>query len=446
MASDATNRSQLLLRTEYGLDPSSPGGALLSQFLAAYLSARERTGTTESGDRVEAYAFREAARETLGARLDRVAQGAYAISLACTSLNPVHRTNLILHPALRQYQERQGRGAAEGLIRAFYDASVRMIGSGQERTGQGTLSEAERAGANDIVSRDWDLDMLVGNGEAIAELRRYRHRLLCYDPTSGTNPFVEAGLPLPRCLLLAGPPGTGKSTMVKGIFAEALRISEEQGLAPVQVTLLGNAAKTRYQNDGLQALETVVRRTGERESIHLTLIDDIDMVVFPRTERTSEDELRYQHALLQWLDPGGTARRGNELNVSTSNKSKMLDPAVYSRVSERVIEVLGPTRPAEYAELFRRRLAGLERHRLLRIGSYDGIGAAAAERALSGRAVTHLCSRLTDAATREILFDDERFDYSAAEIVETVARNAAAVDETTVLQGIGEWREAEDYC
>jgi SpoVK/Ycf46/Vps4 family AAA+-type ATPase len=175
----------------------------------------------------------------------------------------------------------------------------------------------------------WDAILLDGD---------QKDRLLAQALLTFTlRPQVEPGaLPLHGLILLVGPPGTGKTSLARGLAsrtAEALR-----GIGPfryleVEPHALANAGLGRSQQGVRKLLsEVIAERAGAGPLI--VLLDEVETLAADRTKLSLEanpvDVHRATDAVLASLDQLAAAYP-NLLFVATSNFAAAIDSALLSR-------------------------------------------------------------------------------------------------------------------
>lgn len=159
----------------------------------------------------------------------------------------------------------------------------------------------------------------------------------------------------PRRILLAGPPGVGKTLVVRAIADEL----------SYPAVALGN-----YRNMYVGETERLFRRAigiiSELAPCVLH-IDEIDQSIGQRTTGQSADGGTSERVLADlWTFLGDSTRSERVVVVATTNRPELLDPAMFDRFT--IVPVLHPT-PAEAADIMviaaRREGADLDRDEAL---------------------------------------------------------------------------------
>jgi SpoVK/Ycf46/Vps4 family AAA+-type ATPase len=162
---------------------------------------------------------------------------------------------------------------------------------------------------------------------------------------------AKFGVAVPTGLLLAGPPGTGKTSIAKALAAEAG--TSFYAIAPGELT-------SKWQGD----TEAKVRRLFERareNAPSIIFIDEIDSFAAERGTDSGSGGERILTTLLAEIDGfGGGAAGGRPVFViGATNRPEVIDPALTrpGRLS-RTVEIGLPDLPARM-ELLTRMTAGM---------------------------------------------------------------------------------------
>jgi len=143
-------------------------------------------------------------------------------------------------------------------------------------------------------------------------------------------------LPLHGVILLSGPPGTGKTSLAKGLAtrtAESLPGSSQFRLVEVDPHALANSALGRTQ----RAVTSLFRDAIAEQALlgpTIVLLDEVETLLVDRSKLSLEanpvDVHRSTDAALVQLDHIAEAHP-NTLFVATSNFAQAIDPAFLSR-------------------------------------------------------------------------------------------------------------------
>jgi transitional endoplasmic reticulum ATPase len=177
-------------------------------------------------------------------------------------------------------------------------------------TSQHLLDALESLGGRDRPTvENWSWDSLVLPRVVLEELKQLQR--LLEDPTVA----VAYGVDPPSGLLLAGPPGTGKTTVARVLAAEA-------GCSFYPVSAADVTSK--WVGESEEAVRALVRRARDN-SPAIIFLDEVDAIAGARG-RMAEHGDRLLDQLLLEID--GLQSRGSVFVLAATNRPDMLDPAL----------------------------------------------------------------------------------------------------------------------
>lgn len=155
-----------------------------------------------------------------------------------------------------------------------------------------------------------------------------------------------AAVPLHGVILLVGPPGTGKTSVAKGVASAAAVLLKGAKVTFVQVDphSLTSSSLGKSQRELSRFLEEVITELATQGPL-IVLLDEVETLVADRSKMSLEanpiDVHRATDAMLAGLDSLAT-KFPQLLFIATSNFEGAIDPAFISR-ADLVLEIENPT-------------------------------------------------------------------------------------------------------
>lgn len=223
------------------------------------------------------------------------------------------------------------------------------------RIGEGGM-DADLA---EVEKVEWE--EVIGQQEAKKILKDSVVRFLgTYDNLTKESIFEKVlGTKPPKAVLLYGPPGVGKTFMLKAVITEAEKIREtlikenkiKGDYKKIKfIVITPDQIKDKYIGESAKAIKSVFNQA-KKESPALLVIDEIDAFFSRRGERGfNEGEREIVSVLMQELE--GIKDSSGYVLVGITNMPKLLDKAILNRF-DRKIEFFAPKTPEEVTELFK---------------------------------------------------------------------------------------------
>jgi SpoVK/Ycf46/Vps4 family AAA+-type ATPase len=176
--------------------------------------------------------------------------------------------------------------------------------------------------------------LMVGLDSEYETIRKSLRQMFLYDPRTNTNPEKDR---FADSFLLCGPPGTGKSTIIRALLAEGERCSQLSG-TPFRFASYDASNFSSYFGQSTRIIKKLLVRTRSSSGVGLFVIEDADMILQSRDEQhKSHGVQEVQQYFMNELS-GLRPNYGNSLTILTTNKVSNLDDAIQSR-AQRVIYV-----------------------------------------------------------------------------------------------------------
>jgi len=223
-------------------------------------------------------------------------------------------------------------------------------------------------------------------------------------------------------LILHGPPGNGKSTLVKQIAKEI-----KAGLIEVS----GPTIVNKYQGSGAEKIETIfsIADKASQAVKIVVFIDEIDAIAEITNESNSKDYVSAVQTLWLWLDK--IKKNKNIMVIFATNKLLNLHPTLVDRFGDNVFEISNPN-ARRRKEIILHYNNNIEFENGFKLDEESINYLVKTSENLSIRAVEDVVNSILNEAN---IRDDE---FKIVEIIdESVTRKKKAVAQTSKLERIG---------
>ncbi len=178
-----------------------------------------------------------------------------------------------------------------------------------------------------------------GLDEQIKELRE-----IVELPLKKPELFKEIGIEPPKGILLYGPPGCGKTLLVKALARES---------DATFIRVVGSELVRKYIGEGAKLVKQIFEIAREKAP-SILFIDEIDAVAARRLDDTTGGDREVNRTLMQLLaELDGFDDRGEVRIIGATNRIDILDPAILRPGRfDRLIEVPLPDKDAR-EQIFR---------------------------------------------------------------------------------------------
>lgn len=254
--------------------------------------------------------------------------GALDSSAVRTDLDFVKMTQLYFQGVLDEIKLREGSFEH---TEAFTGKSYKL--EGEDFVVQGFAVELSGAEVSVEFNRV-ELAEIVGNRDAKHGARRLVERLLCYDPVSQRNPFVELG-GFPRVRLGFGKPGTGKSLQIAATATMLHDRCRQLGL-PFLFWPMPDTVVSTFQGGSAERMVAWMKPLQDPTKIIYAPIDDGENNLEDRTRQGVSAGVREVIGVfLRYTEGAYAINHGNAAIDIFTNLPDQIDKAVLSRVVAR---------------------------------------------------------------------------------------------------------------
>lgn len=266
-----------------------------------------------------------------------------------------------------------------------------------------------------VLSRE----MVVGNETLIKQLSSSIRLLMLYDVEKKVHPHLSFFGPYHQRILAIGLPGCGKSLTLEVMVNEAKQLSSSCN-KPLLVHDISSHLKSKYFGESAKNFKKIFDEVNKGDSLHILLVDDIDTVLFSRSEEEHSENISILGEFIKAIESVSSLNKGNYLLLGTTNRPETLDDALLRRFQSKIL-VEGPKTSDDYIRLLRSKLSGFESNKFVKILDWDYFGELFSKKKVSGSIIADIASDISELIV-DTGFNDSIFKKSSDLVVEDLKR------------------------
>ena len=205
-----------------------------------------------------------------------------------------------------------------------------------------------------VLAQTRNDSVLVGLEREQTQISSYVRQLFLYDPATTRNP--DSGR-FPSTVLLTGPPGTGKSSLLHYAVSTARELSKLTG-KPFRAKHFESTHFSKWLGSSQRALRSVMQSVYDPAGVGIFMIEDIDLLLLHNGDVESKGVAHVEQYLMNTLSGSGETSRGNVLHLFTSNRPELLTDRMVSRMG--LVQEVNPfASVGVHAEYFAQKIPSL---------------------------------------------------------------------------------------
>jgi len=237
----------------------------------------------------------------------------------------------------------------------FKDYTQKMKKVELEINGRVIATKIENNKISSNASSTTNYGDIIGNDIAKKKCEEIASVIGCYDTSIRKNPETE-DMGSPYVVLLFGPPGNGKSTILSAIENDLAKSASDKGIEYQRINIDNSLIKDKYHGEGPKRFKEAFERAKDPNKMTLVMLDDVDGILQNRDAHdASHAENEVLNVALNQIDGVDKDYRGNYLVVMTTNKTDKIDDALKSRTMIS-LEVKGPESIEDYVKFIDKQL------------------------------------------------------------------------------------------
>ncbi len=279
---------------------------------------------------------------------------------------------------------------------------------------------------------------IIGNKEFVSTIDETLKLLFLYDLHSKSHPHILRYGDFNQRIMGFGLPGCGKSHTLEVMISQAKDMSKKYS-KPLIVRDISNSLKSKYFSESANNISRLFSQVSKGDAIYFLTADDIDTVVFGRSDNESSENISVLGELINQIQGVSSNNLGNYILVATTNRPDVLDDALFRRFQKKVL-VNGPETIKDYSDLLKLKLNSYVADGLVKITNWDYFGKQFYRQKSSGSVVSDFASSISNIILSSS-FSEELYSLSADVVSKRLKDSYSKVSESKLKQSLDTFLE-----